>query len=155
MVTGFFIVCEIVRMRIPFFGHLFKLVLGSMLRDNEDHNFTGATFSFLGVFVTILIFEKNVAVFATLVLAFADSIAALVGRKWGKIPFLGKTVEGTIAFLFTAILLAAIVPDLPRTGALLGAVIATVVELFPIPVNDNLMIPLSVAITLSMVNLIS
>ena len=150
-----FITCEIVRMRIPFFLSLFKFIFGKMMRDEEDTNFTGATFSFLSVFITILIFEKHVAVFATLILALADSTAALVGRKWGRIPFLGKTIEGTVAFLFVAILLGAVVPEISRPGALFGAFIATVVEVLPSPVNDNMMIPLSAAITLSMMNLIT
>ena len=155
VMTGSIIIGEILRMRFVFFRRLYKLILGKVVRIKEDHTFTGATFSLLGTFITILIFEKYVAMFAVLVLALADSTAALVGRKLGRIPFLGKTVEGTGAFLLIAILLAMFSPELPRTGALLGALIATIVELLPSPMNDNIMIPLSAAITLSMVNLVT
>lgn len=155
VLTGSIIIGEILRMRFVFFRRLYKLILGKVVRKNEDHTFTGATFSLLGTFITILIFEKYVAIFAVLVLALADSTAALVGRKLGRIPCLGKTVEGTGAFLLIAILLAMFIPELPRTGALLGALVATIVELLPSPMNDNIMIPLSAAITLSMVNLVT
>lgn len=155
IITGSIVVGEILRMRFAFFTNLFNLLLENFVRESEDHSFTGATFSFIGSFITVLVFEKNVAIFAVLVLALADSTAALVGMKWGKIPFLGKTVEGTVTFLLVAILLAIFIPELPRMGAIMAALMATIVELLPSPVNDNVMIPLSSAITISMVNLIT
>lgn len=155
ILTATILVAEILRMRFELFGCLFRLIFGSLMREEEDHSFTGATFTSTGSFLTILIFEKSAAVFGLLVLALADSAAALVGKKWGKTPFVLKTAEGTATFLGVAILLAMIVPGVPRMGALAAALVATLVELLPSPVNDNVMIPLSAALTLSMVNLIT
>lgn len=153
--TGIIVVGEILRMRFSFFTRVYRRVFGNVVRKSEEHTFTGATFTVFGAFVTVLIFEKSVAVYALLILALGDSLAALVGRRWGRRPLLDKTVEGTVTFLLIAILLALTVPGVPRLGAVLGALVATAVELLPSPVNDNLMIPLSAAITLSMVNLIT
>jgi len=147
------IILEILRMYIPFFTHIYEVIFGKIVREEESEKFTGATYSFLGAFFAILIFEKEVAIFAMLVLSLSDSTAALVGRKWGSIPLLGKSVQGTITFLAVAITIAFLVPGIPRFEAVTAAVFTTLVELVPSPVNDNLLIPLSAGITLSLMRL--
>lgn len=147
------ILLEIFRMYIPFFTRIYEVIFRKIVRDEESEKFTGATFSFLGAFIAILIFEKEVAVFAMLVLSLSDSTAALVGRKWGSISLLGKSVQGTVTFLVIAIALALLVPGIPRTEAVAAAVFTTLVELIPSPVNDNLLIPMSAGITLSLMRL--
>ncbi|MFQ6674642.1 MAG: diacylglycerol/polyprenol kinase family protein [Fidelibacterota bacterium] len=153
--TGAILVGEILRMKYPFFTRLYKVIFGKFVREEEDRMPTAATFSLLGALSTVYVFEKNVAVFALLVVSLGDATAALVGRKWGKTPLLGKSVEGTGTFLFVALMLAIFLPGLPRTPALAGAIFATVVELLPSPVNDNLMVPLATATSLSLIHLIS
>ena len=147
------ILLEIFRMYIPFFTRIYEVIFRKIVRDEESEKFTGATFSFLGAFIAILIFEKEVAIFAMLVLSLSDSTAALVGRKWGSISLLGKSVQGTVTFLVIAIALALLVPGIPRTEAVAAAVFTTLVELIPSPVNDNLLIPMSAGITLSLMRL--
>ena len=46
-----------------------------------------------------------------------------------------------------------LVPGIPRTEAVAAAVFTTLVELIPSPVNDNLLIPMSAGITLSLMRL--
>jgi len=147
------ILLEIFRMYIPFFTRIYEVIFRKIVRDEESEKFTAATFSFLGAFIAILIFEKEVAIFAMLVLSLSDSTAALVGRKWGSISLLGKSVQGTVTFLVIAIALALLVPGIPRTEAVAAAVFTTLVELIPSPVNDNLLIPMSAGITLSLMRL--
>lgn len=146
---------ELLRLRFSFFANLYRLLFSAVVRRKEDHRFTGATFVFSAAFLTILLFEKHVAVFALLILSFADSMAALVGKRWGRRPLLDKTVEGTVTFLIVAVALAFALPGIPREAALVAALVATVVELLPSPINDNLLVPLSAAISISMVNLIA
>ncbi|MFQ6608868.1 MAG: diacylglycerol/polyprenol kinase family protein [Fidelibacterota bacterium] len=144
---------EILRMTVPPFTRLFEFLFGKIIRDEEWNSITGASYSFLGAFIAILIFEKEVAVFAMLVLSLSDSTAALIGRKWGSKPLFGKSVQGTLAFLIMAIMIALIAPGVPRTEAVAAALFSTLVELFPSPVNDNLLIPLSTGIILSLMRL--
>ncbi len=88
-----------------------------------------------------------------LILSLSDSTAALVGRKWGSISLLGKSVQGTVTFLTVSITIALLVPGIPRIEAITAAIFTTVVELVPSPVNDNLLIPMSAGITLSLMRL--
>ena len=47
-----------------------------------------------------------------------------------------------------------LLPGLFRLGAIVAAIVATLVELLPSPIDDNLMIPISIATTLSLFHLI-
>ena len=89
-----------------------------------------------------------------LTLSLADATAALIGKKWGKRKLFDKTLEGSLTFLIVSIGLAIILPDLFRLGAIVAAIVATLIELFPSPIDDNLMIPISIATTLSLFHLI-
>ena len=56
----------------------------------------------------------------------------------GNHPLFEKTVEGTVTFLIVALALAFFLPNLPRAGAVAAAGIATIAEVLPSPINDNL-----------------
>ena len=133
----------------------FKLIFSPVVRESEDHTITGATMVFIAGFLTVLIFEKPVAIFAMLILSLADATAALIGRKWGNHSLFEKTVEGTMTFLLVALALAFLLPDLPRAGAVTAAGIATIAEVLPSPIDDNLIVPLSAATTISFFYLIA
>ena len=152
--SAIFLLAEILRMNISIFKHLFKRFFGPIVRVSESNKFTGATSVFISGFLTILIFEKNIAIFAMLTLSLADATAALIGKKWGKRKLFDKTLEGSLTFLIVSIGLAIILPDLFRLGAIVAAIVATLIELFPSPIDDNLMIPISIATTLSLFHLI-
>jgi len=55
--------------------------------------------------VTILLFRKEVAVCALLVLAISDPLSSLVGRRLGRHPLFGKSIEGTLAFLGSSLII--------------------------------------------------
>ncbi|MBF89060.1 MAG: hypothetical protein CMG75_05245 [Candidatus Marinimicrobia bacterium] len=152
--SAIFLLAEMLRMNISIFKHLFKRFFGPIVRVSESNKFTGATSVFISGFLTVLIFEKNIAIFAMLTLSLADATAALIGKKWGKRKLFDKTLEGSLTFLIVSIGLAIILPDLFRLGAIVAAIVATLIELFPSPIDDNLMIPISIATTLSLFHLI-
>lgn len=149
-----FLIAEILRINISIFKYLFQRFFGPIVRASENKKLTGATSVFISGFLTVLIFEKNIAIFAMLTLSLADATAALIGKKWGKRKLFDKTLEGSITFLIISIALAMLLPDLFRLGAIVAAIVATLVELLPSPIDDNLMIPISIATTLSLFHLI-
>ena len=149
-----FLIAEILRINISIFKYLFQRFFGPIVRASENKKLTGATSVFISGFLTVLIFEKNIAIFAMLTLSLADATAALIGKKWGKRELFDKTLEGSITFLIISIALAMLLPDLFRLGAIVAAIVATLVELLPSPIDDNLMIPISIATTLSLFHLI-
>ena len=153
--SALFLFGELLRMNVEPFKRFFKLIFSAVVRESEDHTITGATTVFIAGFLTVLIFERPVAIFAMLILSLADATAALIGRKWGNHSLFEKSVEGTMTFLIVALALAFLLPDLPRAGAVAAAGIATVAEVLPSPIDDNLIVPLSAATTISFFYLIA
>jgi dolichol kinase len=119
-----------------------KYFFGRVLRDEEKPTLMGSTYFIFSTILTILLFPKSIAMASLLVLILSDTAAALVGKGIGRIQILGKTLEGSMAFLFTSLLIVWIYPNLSRFSGSLGALGATLIEILPIKVNDNLTIPL-------------
>ena len=153
--SALFLIGELLRMNVGSFKRFFRLIFSTIVRDSEDYTITGATTVFIAGFLTVLIFERPVAIFAMLILSLADATAALIGRKWGNHSLFEKSVEGTMTFLIVALALAFLLPDLPRAGAVAAAGIATIAEVLPSPIDDNLIVPLSAATTISFFYLIA
>jgi dolichol kinase len=119
-----------------------KYFFGRVLREEEKPTFMGSTYFLFSTILTLLLFPKSIAIASLLILILADSSAALVGKGIGRVPIWGKTLEGSMAFLFTSLLIVLIYPGLNRFSGSLAALGATVIEILPIEVNDNLTIPL-------------
>ena len=119
-----------------------KYFFGRVLREEEKPTFMGSTYFLFSTILTLLLFPKSIAIASLLILILADSSAALVGKGIGRVPIWGKTLGGSMAFLFTSLLIVLIYPGLNRFSGSLAALVATVIEILPIKVNDNLTIPL-------------
>jgi glycerol-3-phosphate acyltransferase PlsY len=102
----------------------------------------GSTYFLFSTILTIILFPKSIAIASLLILILADTAAALVGKAIGKVPIHGKTLEGSMAFFLTSLLIVLIYPSLNRFSGSLAALGATLVELVPVEINDNLTIPL-------------
>lgn len=118
------------------------------IRNHEAQRVTGAAFVFLGNLVTIALFPKMIAVPALLLLSISDSFAALIGIPFGKHPLGTKSIEGSLAFFLTAIALLACFPEITWPVKILGAFTGTIVEAFLTKIDDNIAIPVSVAIVI-------
>jgi dolichol kinase len=75
-----------------------------------------------------------------------DPVASYLGRRFGKTPFLGGTLEGTIAFLLVAA--AVLLFRHAAPVALLAAALSAVAERRSWPLDDNLGVPLACGGTL-------
>jgi dolichol kinase len=107
----------------------------------------GAIYYLVGVFIAMLLFEKDVAMASILIMAMGDSFAALVGF-FGKIkcPYnKNKSVEGIIAGATVAFIAALVFINPLEAG--IASVIAMIVEsldikVLDIKVDDNITMPL-------------
>jgi dolichol kinase len=134
---------DLIRHFHPGMDSLFrKYFFGRVLREEEGPAFMGSTYFIFSTILTILLFPKSIAITSILILILSDTAAALVGKSVGRIRIFGKTLEGSIAFLLTSLLIVWIYPNLNRFSGSLAALGATLVEILPIRVNDNLSIPL-------------
>ena len=142
--TVFAIIIEYLRVHSVIIKKLFGDFLISMLRLHEmDGKYTGATWVFIGSTITIAIFPKEIAVISLIYMCIGDTVAGLVGRKFGKIKFYDKTIEGSLAGLIFCLLSGYLVQlSLPIEVVISGAFAAMFIELLPISIDDNLSVPL-------------
>ncbi|MEM1055988.1 MAG: phosphatidate cytidylyltransferase [Bacteroidota bacterium] len=123
--------------------------------------FNGATMMCTAAALCVLLFSAPVAALALAIQQTGDAAAALVGRPFGKTRWPGspKSVEGTVAFALVAALTgwafaAAFDAEVSLAQIAVGAVVAALVEVLPIPVNDNLRVPLAAALAMLLVGLV-
>ncbi len=135
---------DVLRHFVPGLASLFRrYFLGRVLREDEGSSFMGSTYFLFSTILTILLFPKSIAITSLLILILSDTAAALVGKGIGKVRLFDKTLEGSLAFFFTSLLIAWIHPGLNRVSGSLAALGATLIELLPMRLNDNLTIPLT------------
>ena len=106
----------------------------------------------LGIAFSLLIFPQNIAYATIAILTLGDGSASILGKFLGKTayPFnKAKHIEGTIVGLIFAFLGAA--AFLNPIKALVGATVGMLVECFPLPINDNLAVPLISGFTLTVI----
>lgn len=147
--TVIFITVDLLRLRRNPFKHFFIVLFGSQLRRREFNSLTGGSYLLLASLVSLLIFGSRPGVFIAAVsfLILGDTAAAIVGLSFGRIRFFRKTLEGTLACLAVCLAVAWIVShlkglDLPLGVGILGALTASAVEVMPVEVNDNVVVPL-------------
>jgi phosphoserine phosphatase len=110
---------------------------------SELYGFAAAPLYFaFGIVATLLLFPIRAGGAAIAMFCFGDSAASLFGGLIStSLPFnKGKTWEGSLAGFILAFLagLFFVSPLL----ALVGAAIAMAIEVLPLPVNDNVLVPL-------------
>ncbi len=136
------------RVSIPVISHF----LDHFEREEQKKNFPGkgTIFFFIGVLLSLQLFERNIAYAAIMVLTFGDSVSHMFGAQFGKIKniFNGKskkllegTLAGTLAGFFGALFFV------PVPEAFLGSLGAMIAEVIKIDFNDttlddNLVVPL-------------
>lgn len=97
----------------------------------------------LGTLTSIILFPPGIATIGVLTLAVGDPVAALVGRFAGRHPNPldgSKSVEGSLAGFIAATLVCSMFTD-PVTSVA-GCLVGMLVETLPLPLNDNLTIPI-------------
>jgi dolichol kinase len=149
------ITVDLARLRIPAFNQFIFTRFGSFIRESERYKLTGTAPYVLGIGLSLYAFSLEVATAAICFLAFGDVAATTVGERYGRTKIGEKSLEGTIAFiaaaLLSGLLLSAIGVQLMTGVMILGALVAAGVELLPLPVNDNMVIPLVAGGTMELV----
>ncbi|MGA9117211.1 MAG: dolichol kinase [Bacteroidota bacterium] len=148
-----FLAADLARFRVPALGEWYHGWFGWMLRPHERdggiRRLNGATWVLLSATLCVLVFPKLIFLTAFSILIVSDTSAALAGRKFGRHPFLRKTLEGAAAFFLSALAVVALSPKilhLPLEYLIggIGALVGTVVESVSIGVDDNLSIPVTI-----------
>jgi len=118
-------------------------LVGGALKPGEHDGFISV--HYLTGAAALLSFCLPPALAATAVAhgVFGDAAAALVGRRWGRHRLGRKSLEGSVACLLSCLLVGwMLLPE--RPGAfLVAAIVSTVIEVLPLPVDDNWSVPLA------------
>jgi len=143
VILSFAMVMDATRLFDPKLNILFFRAFSSLASPREVKKIASSTWYVLSAFLVLLFFPKPYAMAGILVLAWADPAASVVGQRWGKTPFLSGTVRGTATFALVAF--AVLLLFVPWWVALVAASVTAVVEAAPIDLDDNLIVPLTVA----------
>ena len=92
----------------------------------------------------IIFFSKSVAIASLLFMIFGDAMSTVIGKKYGRIRFFHqRSIIGSVSFFVTCLIIGLILMVLPRIELsfliiLIGSLTATIIELLPLPLDDNL-----------------
>lgn len=148
---------ELSRMQLPSFRKVFHKLFGLLLRKHEIKDFTGATFLVLSSMLCVAFFVPNIAFLSMCFLSIGDTFAAMVGITYGKRKFIGlkKTIEGSLGCFASIMLFSFFFSDgISPWIYTIGAISATLAELWIIPIDDNVKIPLLSGICMTVVSII-
>ena len=122
------------------------------LKEKEREGMTGLGPFLFASALTILFFERPLAIASLFFLSLGDLAAALVGHRWGRVRIGHKSLEGSGACFALCIIIGLAL--LPLKVALLGALVATLTELFSNQaiIDDNLSIPLIAGLVMTLVS---
>jgi len=152
------VAADVARAYWPWFHEWIRTIFGPLMRAEElpevgtGVTFNGATCVLVGAALLTLLVPLRVAVPVLTMTMLADAAAALVGRRLGRHAWgsLSATVEGSAAFVVTGLAVMAAFPSLALAPAVLAVLVAAVVEAAPLPVNDNIRVPLIAAFVVLM-----
>lgn len=113
-------------------------------REEDRNKFPGkgSIFFLIGIFLSLILFPKNIALASILILSFGDSFSPLIG-KFGNIKYFlneKKNLEGIFVGIGFATLTACLFVSI--TAAFFGSLIAMLIEGIDLKINDNVLIPI-------------
>jgi dolichol kinase len=153
IITIVFLAGEFYRINFKTGEALFRRIFHPLLRaDEKKQQLTGATYLFLSATITFFFFKKIYAVPAVLILTISDSLAAVFGKMWGRYGFLKKTWQGSLTFFLSSFIILVLFTPLGMTKILLVVSIITMIEAISLPVKDNLVLSISAAVLLMLMN---
>jgi dolichol kinase len=151
-VTSMAVGADVLRAYWKPFNRKIRSIFGPLMRTEELPDvgagvvINGATSVLIGGTLLTLFVPLRIAVPVFVMTMIADAAAALVGRAIGRHRWPGRshTVEGSLAFVAAGLLVLAFFP-LSWTARLTATLSAAVAEAAPLPVNDNIAVPLIAA----------
>jgi dolichol kinase len=148
----FTILMEILRLQVAGVNKVLVSLVGPMLKDTEISHPTGVGYFLGGILLCLLLFGREVTLASIAILSVGDPTAAVIGRRWGRVRIGEKSLEGTIGF-FAGAMAAGMVfqgfwPGISMVTFSMGALIGAVVELLPLNIDDNLLLPLAAGLAM-------
>jgi dolichol kinase len=138
-VVALLLALDLARLTSPRLNAAFFRAFGKLASPREARRIASSTWYALGILIAVALFPRPEAIAGILVLGLADPAAAFVGLTVGRRPFLGGTLEGSLAFFATSAAVLAFEYAWPVV--LVAALAASVAERRSWPLDDNLTVP--------------
>jgi dolichol kinase len=121
---------------------MFDRFFGAIVRPHERRSITGATWLSLACLVAVLVFARNAAIAALWCATVGDPAASLFGKlvsgkSAATVENAGKTLPGSLACLTVSFGGAWMVAGYSPLSAAMIAAAATIVEAWPVQLDDN------------------
>ncbi len=142
---------DILRRHHKPFKRFYLKYLGQILRGHEKEGdmeiFTGGTYITVAFLICVLIFPKPLAITSMFVVIFCDSLAAIVGKSRGRHFIMSKTLEGSLAFFLSGVIIILLTPKISDSVSeyyigFFSIFLSTIFELIPTSIDDNLSTPI-------------
>lgn len=117
----------------------------AIFRKGEEKRFSSMTIFLISTFIIVLFFEIEIAITALIFLIFGDMFGKIFGLAYGRHKIFEKTLEGTLAYLGSVIIIGFILftsLDIALIVLIAGGIAAPLIELLPIGINDNFTVPI-------------
>ena len=156
-VAGLAVSADVARAHSAAVNRWIRFLFGKLMRPEElpragtGVRLNGATCVLVGAALMALLFPMRLAAPVLAMTMLADAAAALVGRRLGRHPWgsVSATVEGSVAFVGTGLALMAVVPGPSFGPAAAGVLSGAVVEALPLPLNDNIRVPVAAGLAVA------
>ena len=139
--TIIFLIIDFLRIKNKNVKRFYNICFKSITRSKEETSFTGASYVLIASVFSILIFDKKIAIISLLIMTISDTMAAIIGRRYGKVKINKKTLEGSIAFFLFSLIIVSFFDGVILVVAFIAILLTTLAELFLNDINDNLTIP--------------
>jgi dolichol kinase len=129
-----------------FFLRLFR----SLIRSHEQEHLLGSTYFMIAALLSVLAFDDTIAIAALTFLIIGDTVAAVVGKKYGKPMYWGKSPQGSLACFASCLIIGAALLD-NQWVVVAGALAAALAEALPVPMDDNMRVPIVSGLVMQLV----
>lgn len=151
-VALFFLALDLVRLISKNINVFFFKDVKNLYKPKEFRKFSSITLFLFATFITILVFDRAIAVLAVSYLIFGDFFSKFFGVHFARTRLFNKSLEGSLSHLYACLISGYIflhfVP-LPIPVYLTGVFVASLSEVLPLGVNDNFSVPLLSASSMS------
>ncbi len=156
-ITSTFLVIDVARhyseIISRWFYSWFRWLLRKHEQDGSSKRLSGATNVLLSACFCVLVFPKIITINAFAILIVSDTTSALIGRRFGKQRFFKKSLEGSLAFFISALIVVLIAPKVERLGmeyaiGAFASAVGAIVEALSGLIDDNISIPISIGFTM-------
>ncbi len=141
-----FLSFDLLRFKLPPIRALFVALFLPFMRDYETSRLTGASFLLISSLVSITVFSQEIAILAISFLALGDPLSGISGQIFGRWNISKKIVSNVLGCILGCAVAGIIWHHIGLKMSLsmvsCGILAATVVESLPLPIDDNMTVPL-------------